>query len=125
MIKKADIILFIIILAVGLAVTVLPLTRTLNDPEVKVTVNGETYGVYPLSEDRTVEILQNTSDGAGAMKNVLVIRDGKCFMESASCHNQICVNHGPISGRGQVIVCLPNKVVCEIVGGGDVDVVSG
>ncbi|MBQ7703541.1 MAG: NusG domain II-containing protein [Firmicutes bacterium] len=123
MIKKADIILFIIILAVGLAVTVLPLAGTLTDPAVKVTVNGETYGIYSLSEDQTVEIVQETPDGT--LTNVLVIEDGKCHMESASCHNQICVNHRPITGRGDVIVCLPNKVVVEIVGGGDVDVISG
>ena len=107
--------------------SLLPLRGALKDPEVRVTVNGETYGVYSLSEDRTVEIVQNTS--AGTFTNVLVIKDGECFMKSASCRNQICVDHGPISGRGQVIVCLPNKVVAEIVGttgkGGDVDVISG
>ena len=123
MIKKADIILFIIILAVGLVITVLPFTGTVSDPQVKVTVDGETYGIYSLSEDRTVDIVQETPDGT--LTNILVIEDGKCHMESASCRNQICVNHGAISGRGQVIVCLPNKVVVEIVGGGDVDVVSG
>ena len=123
MIKKADIILFIIILAVGLAVTVLPLAGTISDPKVKVTVDGETYGIYSLAEDQTIEIVRETPDGT--LSNVLVIQSGTCFMESASCHNQICVEHAPISGQGGVIVCLPNKVIIEIVGGGDVDVISG
>ena len=128
MIKKADIILFIIILAAGLIVSFLPLADTVGQPQVKVTVAGDTYGIYDLDEDRTVEISQETSDGTTAITNVLVIHDGECWMESANCHNQICVNHGHISEPGGLIVCLPNKVVVEIVGGseegGGVDVVS-
>ena len=128
MIKKADIILFIIILAAGLIVSFLPLADAVGQPQVKVTVAGETYGIYALDEDRTVEISQDTQEGTTEVTNVLVIQGGECWMESASCHNQICVNHGHISEPGDLIVCLPNKVVVEIVGGsqegGGVDVVS-
>ena len=35
-------------------------------------------------------------------------------MASASCHNQICVHHKPISETNQSIVCLPNRVSVEI-----------
>ena len=114
MIKKADIILFILILAAGLIVSFLPLA-------------GDTYGIYDLNKDQTVEITQETE--AGTITNLLIIENGQCRMEQASCHNQICVNHSPIDSRGEVIVCLPNRVVVEIVGdsgkGGDVDVISG
>ena len=127
MIKKADIILFILILAAGLIVSFLPLAGTLDRPQVKVTVAGDTYGIYDLNKDQTVEITQETE--AGAITNLLIIENGQCRMEQASCHNQICVNHSPIDSRGEVIVCLPNRVVVEIVGdsgkGGDVDVISG
>ena len=36
-------------------------------------------------------------------------------MTSSSCKNQVCVNTAPISHTKDTIVCLPNKVVIEIV----------
>jgi hypothetical protein len=48
-------------------------------------------------------------------KCILVISDGKADMESADCPNQICVHHSAISHTGETIVCLPNRVVIEIV----------
>lgn len=48
-------------------------------------------------------------------KCILIISDGKADMESADCPNQICVHHGAISHTGETIVCLPNRVVIEIV----------
>jgi len=48
-------------------------------------------------------------------KCILVISDGKADMESADCPNQICVHHSAISHTGETIVCLPNRVVIEVV----------
>ena len=46
--------------------------------------------------------------------NTVTIKDGVVFMDNASCKNQICVNSGKISKKGETIVCLPNKVIVEI-----------
>ena len=48
-------------------------------------------------------------------KCILVISDGKADMESADCPNQICVHHSAISHTGETIVCLPNRVVIEVI----------
>ena len=48
-------------------------------------------------------------------KCILVISDGKADMESADCPNQICVHHSAISHIGETIVCLPNRVVIEVI----------
>ena len=48
-------------------------------------------------------------------KCILVIHDGNADMESADCPNQICVHHSAISHTGETIVCLPNKVVIEVI----------
>ena len=120
MIKKADIILLILIVAVGLIISFGPLAKQAGGTDVKITVNGETYGIYSLMEDQTIEI---SKDGH---TNVIIIEDGTVRMESSTCKNQICVDHGKISLIGDSIVCLPNRVVVEIEGkGGDVDVISG
>lgn len=76
---------------------------------VKVTVDKELFGEYPLSEDITVEI----RSGEGI--NILVIKDGKAYVSEASCPDGICSAHKPISREGESIICLPNKVVVTVV----------
>lgn len=76
---------------------------------VKVTVDGKTYGVYSLNENITEDI--HTGNGN---LNRLVIRDGKAYMETATCPDGICVSHKPIFRDGESIVCLPNKVVVTV-----------
>lgn len=120
MIKKADIILLILIVAAGLIISFGPLAKEAGGTDVLVTLNGETYGIYSLFEDQTITV---ESDGH---TNVIIIEDGTVRMDSATCKNQICVNHGKISLKGDSIVCLPNRVVVEIEGeGGEADVISG
>ena len=49
-------------------------------------------------------------------------------MVYSDCANQICVNTGAVSLAGESIVCLPNRVMVEILAGsegGEVDVVAG
>ncbi|MCR4991648.1 MAG: NusG domain II-containing protein [Lachnospiraceae bacterium] len=48
-------------------------------------------------------------------KCILILSDGKANMESADCPNQICVHHSAISHTGETIVCLPNRVVIEVI----------
>lgn len=78
---------------------------------VTVTVDGEIYGTYSLSEDITEDIYTGESSGN---HNRLVIRGGEAYMESASCPDGICVAHKPVSLDGESIVCLPNRVVITV-----------
>ena len=124
MIKKADIVLFILILVFGLAVSWWSLTTNTGGDKAIVTVDGELYGTYSLSQDQTIEVAQK--DGH---TNHITIKDGIVSMTYSTCKNQVCVNTGAISHTKDAIVCLPNKVVAEIIGGsgkgGGADVISG
>ena len=123
MIKKADILLFVCLLIFGIAVSWLSLSGGMTGENVRVTVDGQLYGIYPLSENREIEIKQN------GHTNHITIKDGTVAMTSSSCKNQVCVQTGAISQTKDVIVCLPNKILVEIIGGkhkgGGVDVISG
>lgn len=127
MIKKADIILLIIILAVGIPLSVLSLTAGTTGDRVEISLNGRVCGTYPLHEDRVIEV---TKDGH---TNHITIKDGQVSMSYSTCRNQVCVNTGAISKTKDAIVCLPNRVVVEIISdgsekpgaGGDADVISG
>ena len=76
---------------------------------VTVEVEGTVFGEYSLSRDTVVDI--PTGDGE---LNRLVIRDGKAFVETATCPDGICVGHRPISRKGESIVCLPHQVVITV-----------
>ena len=76
-----------------------------------VTVKNVEYGKYPLDTDTEIRI------GDGSTYNILVIKDGKAEVTEASCPDKLCVHQGKVHYDGQSIICLPNKVVVEIVGG--------
>lgn len=78
---------------------------------VAVEIDGKPYGTYTLSENRTVEI--RTGEG-GEELNLLVIKDGKAFVETATCPDGICAAHKPIFRDGESIVCLPHRVVVTV-----------
>ena len=124
MIKKADIILLIVILAIGIPMSVLSLTAGTGGDKVKISADGQVYGIYPLDEDGEIEV---TEDGH---TNHITIKDGQVSMSYSTCRNQVCVNTGAISHTKDAIVCLPNRVVVEIISsgkgkGGGADVISG
>ena len=66
--------------------------------------------------------------GVDGGTNLLVIRDGAAWIEEADCPDALCVGMGRVRRVGQSVVCLPHKVVVEIVGETDdtgVDVFVG
>lgn len=111
---KNDIIFIAAILAVVAIAAVALLLLRGEGSTVTVEVDRQIIGTYSLAIDRVVDI--PTDDGE---MNRLVIRDGKAFMESATCPDGVCVSHRPISREGETIVCLPHKVVVTVIGGNE------
>ena len=110
--RKNDLILLAaIVLLAGVVYLALTLTRS-GGAYAVVTVSGAEVGRYSLSEDQTVRI------GSGDSYNILVIENGTARISEASCPDKLCVGQGAKKYDGESIICLPNKVVVEIVGGG-------
>ena len=135
-IRKADIILFIVLVVTGLAASAaLTLSHGEAGSGAKVIIEsgGDLYARYPLSEDRTVVVpapkqiaadapAANPDDAADAQYdyyNVVVISGGTVSVTEASCKNQVCVKHGAITKSGESIVCLPNRLVVRIENGSE------
>ena len=74
---------------------------------VRVSVEGETVGEYPLSVDAEIRITARITE--------------------ADCPRRLCMAHRPVSREGEVIVCLPHRVTVEVLGGraGEYDAVTG
>ena len=83
---------------------------------ITITVDGKEYGTYSLLEEQTITV------GEGEQVNVITIKDGKAYMGSASCPDQLCVNQNEICYDKQSIICLPNKVVITVTSESDSDV---
>ena len=114
---------FIIIGSILLFAYIFVLIIKLTQKEGKYVVvifNQTEKSRYLLDEDLEVKL----SFGDDKY-NILVIKDGKASIKSASCPDQICVRQRSISKVGETITCLPNKTVIKIVGDkSEVDVVS-
>lgn len=110
-IKKADIVLFIILITIGVILSALSFAGGEIGEEAIITVDGQLYGTYSLSEDRVITVKQTNHI------NKITIKDRTVQMTYSDCKNQVCVGDGKISKTNQSIVCLPNKVMVEIKGG--------
>ena len=82
---------------------------------VTVTIDGELYGAYALSEDREVDI--DTRYG----HNHLSIRDGSAQVTEADCPDGICVQQGWLSDQAMPIVCMPHGLVISVRSGAAAD----
>ncbi len=78
----------------------------LKEPGSTVTVKQNNKTVYTGSLKKDATVLLDT--------NTVVIKDKSVYMSDAVCKNQVCVNTGKISKKGESIICLPNKVTVEI-----------
>lgn len=56
----------------------------------------------------------NINKTVDTLTNTVIIKDGIVYISDATCKNQVCVNTGKISKKGESIICLPNKVIVEI-----------
>jgi hypothetical protein len=109
-VKKKDLILIIIIIAAAaLMYFFISKARAVQGDILRITVDGEVYGEYPLEDACTIEI--ETELG----KNVLTIENGSAHMEEADCPDGYCIEQGVIDHNSETIVCLPHKLVAEVI----------
>ena len=57
--------------------------------------------------------------------NLLTVSEAGVSMEAADCPDQICVHHISIRNGGESIICLPHKLVVEILGETEEETLDG
>ena len=88
---------------------VMQLTRGEEGNQIRVTLDGKIYGTYSLSKDQTIEVKD------GDFYNRIRIEDGKAYMEEANCRMDTVKSRERSGGHTQTIVCLPHKLVVEVL----------
>ncbi len=113
-IRKADLILIIVLLLAAGAGGLFLLFNRETGTEVVVRINNTVVDRLPL--DVNTEKGYELEDGE---YNILQIEDGMVRVTEASCPDQICVrNYGSgICYEGQTIICLPHKLEISIENG--------
>jgi hypothetical protein len=119
--KKRDLILIGIVLAVALiALGILQLLKK-DGAYVSVTVHGVEVATYSLEEDGEYVLNGGT--------NILKIENGEAWMIEADCPtlgSTRCTAQGKISKTTECIYCQPNEVLVTVYGAEmpDVELVS-
>ena len=133
MITKADIILAVVLLILGLGSPFLLRADSDTESRVVITVDGAEVGSYALSEDRVLALTEEGLKDLGKQNvhalpkgeeteeilNLIVIEDSSVKVTEATCKGGDCIKMGTIRREGEVIACLPHKMLITIIGGGE------
>ena len=114
--RNAKIILILLLAAAVLSAGFLLLQqKKVSSPVARITRDGELIREIPLDEVEESYSLV-VEDEAGS--NTILVEPGRIRVSEADCPDQVCVNQGFISDGTVPVVCLPHKLMIEIVGGG-------
>ncbi len=108
MFKKNDFFIIGLIFVICLSLALFTFKSDVGN-KIKITVNGQDYATYSLEQDAVYKI--KTENGT----NTLVINNGSAYFKDSNCNDKTCENMGAINALGQSIVCLPHRVVAEVV----------
>lgn len=109
---KNDIVLAVVILLFATAGLLLFNALKTDGDYVSVKIDGAEKYRYSLTENIDTVIYTGENN---EYENRLVIKDGEACISQANCPDKICAEHRAVSKVNESIVCLPHKLVVEIV----------
>lgn len=110
--KKNDFLLIILLLLIS-SVSGAWYFFTHQTPAIRaeVTVDGKLVETLDLSKNQEVTI-----HGLHGGTNHLIVQNGEIWCSEASCPDSVCIHQGKQSRDGDLIVCLPNLMIVQIIG---------
>lgn len=109
LVKKSDIVLLVVVIGIALIALIYVMLTKTPGAKVQISIDGEIIKRLELSEDSEYKVVTNQGS------NLVIIKDGVVDVTEADCPDKVCVNHVPIRHVGETIICLPHKLVVEIV----------
>jgi len=114
--KKDLLVLSIIFLIISLVYIISSFHSTRGDT-VLIQVDGKDFLRLSLSENKIIAV-----PGPGV--SIIEIKDGRVRMLSSPCPDKLCIKEGYIDKAGQVIICIPNRIVIKIEGRAGLDALT-
>ncbi len=109
--KPFDFILIVSLMLASFSPLLFFVNRHTTGQIAQLRVNNKRIKEFDLSKDQVFTYF----DKLDGDQNKITVRDGKIAIIDANCTDQICVRKGFISKTGQTIVCLPHRLVIEIM----------
>lgn len=104
--KIYDIFLIIILLIFSFVPFVF--YRETTAETVVISIDNKPYKAVDLSEDTSFQIKTRYGE------NTVEIKNNGAAVTFADCKDHICMKTGAIKNSGEVIACLPHKLLIEI-----------
>lgn len=111
LIKKADIILIVLLLLVCAALLI---PKQFDKTPVKAVVYKDGKVVKEIDLSSVKEPYD--FDLGSTPKAVLKVENGSICYSYADCHDKLCINSGKLSKPGDTAACLPSKTLVVIEG---------
>ena len=109
-VKRGDLALLTVFFAL-IAAGILIRPRAPAGKSITISVNNETVHTLSLMSTHTITV-------QGATGPVIIrVDSGEAWIESSNCPHLYCVREGRIQRQGEMVVCLPNRVVLSVGGG--------
>ena len=118
--KKGDFLIFSLIIVIVIASAIGFYRAPLSAHTVTIYVDSQKYASYVISEGTEKTVTVQTDSGYNQVK----LQSNGVQMIESNCSNHDCIRMGTISHAGDMIICLPNKVMVVLEGGDFVDAVS-
>lgn len=111
-INKYDIALILVIIVVNVFILIYGGFNTVDKGQkiAYVYSDNQLVGEYTLTEDYKTEFKVDGKTGY----NTIRIEDGKIWIHEATCPDKICLYQGKVGSDGELIVCLPNKLMVQV-----------
>ncbi len=87
------------------------------DLYISIQVDGKEVHRMPLDESTEGKTYAIKTDYG---ENIIKVENQKVFVEHADCPDKFCMQQGKISKLGQSLVCLPHRVMIELVSDDDI-----
>lgn len=106
--KKKDFLLFSILFLIIFLIYIFSKSNNSLGGTVVIQTSGRDFIRVPLSENKTIKVPGPLGE------SIVEIKDKKVRMLFSPCPDKLCEKEGYISKPGQVIVCVPNKILIKI-----------
>ena len=101
-------VLFLVICAVGLL-----FLQKGKDPGKMVIIYSDNEIIKEMPMDQNASFTISNDMGT----NTVVVENNQVYVTDADCPDKRCEKQGAISGPGEVIICLPHKLIIEVSDG--------
>lgn len=110
----ADRLLILLIMVISIGVMLFLFFEgqsTAGAASVSVQVDGKEVDRRSIRDLEGQSLLYDTEFG----KNLVRVENGKVYILESNCPDKLCILQGKIDRPGQLLVCLPNRFIVEIV----------